>query len=157
MHNLLSRRLRSLQELWPLVVIILAWVLYVTVEGGDNMVGGRVLIPILPLAYVGLVKLAVNGTGPRRRVLITSTTLMCFALVFGYVFDPHVAEHADEWRRSFVIRRDAGIYLRQNCPPSTLVALNPAGIIPYHSQLPTIDMLGLNDVYIAHYGNRDHS
>jgi hypothetical protein len=37
------------------------------------------------------------------------------------------------------------------------VALNPAGIIPYYSQLPTIDMLGLNNVYIAHAGKRDYS
>jgi hypothetical protein len=36
-----------------------------------------------------------------------------------------------------------------------VVALNPAGIIPFHSELPTIDVLGLNDVHIAHEGKRD--
>ena len=28
-------------------------------------------------------------------------------------------------------------------------------MIPYYSGLPTIDMLGLNDVHIAHHGKRD--
>jgi hypothetical protein len=49
------------------------------------------------------------------------------------------------------------LYLRDNYPSDTLVALNQAGIIPYYSQLPTIDMLGLNDVHIAHSGKRDYT
>ena len=155
-HSLRKRKLQFLQELWPLGLILIAWVLYVTSQGGDNMVGGRVLLPILPLAYVGLVRLAVSGT-TEGRILVAGTALLCLSLVLGYLFDPYVARHADSWRKSFVIRRDAGIYLQQTFPPSTLVALNPAGIIPYYSQLPTIDMLGLNDVYIAHYGKRDRS
>ena len=65
--------------------------------------------------------------------------------------------HANAWRSSFTQRQAAGIYLQENYPPDTLVALNPAGIIPYYSQLPTIDMLGLNDTYIAHHGKRDRS
>jgi arabinofuranosyltransferase len=32
------------------------------------------------------------------------------------------------------------------------IALNPAGFIPYYSQLRTIDMLGLNDAWIARNG-----
>ena len=32
-----------------------------------------------------------------------------------------------------------------------------AGAIPYFSRLPTIDMLGLNDIHIAHEGERASS
>ena len=54
-----------------------------------------------------------------------------------------------------IVRRKTGIYLRDHFSSDTVVALNPAGIIPYYSGLPTIDMLGLNDRHIAHYGRRD--
>jgi hypothetical protein len=32
----------------------------------------------------------------------------------------------------------------------SLVALNAAGVVPYLSELPSLDMLGLTDVHIAH-------
>ena len=32
-----------------------------------------------------------------------------------------------------------------------LIAVNPAGCLPYNSRLPALDMLGLNDSYIAHH------
>jgi len=43
-----------------------------------------------------------------------------------------------------------GMWLGQTFPKETVVALNAAGIVPYESGLPTIDMLGLNDSHIAH-------
>jgi hypothetical protein len=44
----------------------------------------------------------------------------------------------------------AGRLLKELFPPETWIAVNAAGIVPYVSGLPTIDMLGLNDVHIAH-------
>ena len=44
----------------------------------------------------------------------------------------------------------AGLWLRDNTPPQTLVAAQGAGAIAYYSQRPVIDLLGLNDVHIAH-------
>ena len=35
------------------------------------------------------------------------------------------------------------------------MALNAAGVIPFYSGQTTIDMLGLNNVYIARHGKRD--
>ena len=43
-----------------------------------------------------------------------------------------------------------GVWLAETFPPQTIVALNAAGIVPYESRLPTVDMLGLNDTHIAH-------
>lgn len=43
-----------------------------------------------------------------------------------------------------------GRWLRASFPPDTTIATNAAGIVPYESGLPTIDMLGLNDAHIAH-------
>jgi len=35
-------------------------------------------------------------------------------------------------------------------PAGTLIAVDAAGQIPYFSQLPAIDMFGINDWYISH-------
>lgn len=43
-----------------------------------------------------------------------------------------------------------GLHLGNNYPPGTEVAVFPAGAIPYYSGFKAIDMLGLNDLHIAH-------
>jgi hypothetical protein len=44
----------------------------------------------------------------------------------------------------------AGLWLRDNTAPQTLVAAQGVGAIAFYSQRPIIDMLGLNDEHIAH-------
>jgi hypothetical protein len=44
----------------------------------------------------------------------------------------------------------AGLWLREHVAPGTWMATNAAGAVAYHSGLPVIDMLGLNDAHIAH-------
>jgi hypothetical protein len=100
------------------------------------------------------VKLAL-AANLRPKPLAIIAIFASVSLIFGYIFDPLVKKHSNDWQTSFVKRQRAGFYLRENFPPSTLVALNAAGIIPYYSQLATIDMLGLNDIHIAHQGKRD--
>jgi hypothetical protein len=43
-----------------------------------------------------------------------------------------------------------GRWLRDELPADTMIAVIPAGAIPYESRLETIDMLGINDEHIAH-------
>ncbi|MFQ5600634.1 MAG: hypothetical protein ACE5G2_08770, partial [Candidatus Krumholzibacteriia bacterium] len=45
--------------------------------------------------------------------------------------------------------RQVGEWLRAHAAESTLVATNGAGSLPYFSELPVIDMLGLTDAHIA--------
>lgn len=42
-----------------------------------------------------------------------------------------------------------GNWLKNNVPPDTLVAMPRVGGIPYYSNLPTVDMLGITDPHIA--------
>jgi hypothetical protein len=42
-----------------------------------------------------------------------------------------------------------GKWLKMNADPKTVIAVGPAGKIPYYSELYTIDMWGLNNDYIA--------
>jgi hypothetical protein len=42
-----------------------------------------------------------------------------------------------------------GKWLKINVPSSTVIAVGPAGKIPYYSELYTVDMWGLNNDYIG--------
>lgn len=148
----LERGLAPASEAFILLGISAIWVAYVVIQGGDNMVGGRQLIPILPLCYAGFARFCA-ATSVRR--LAPGIVAVAVALVLSYSVDPRVARQTEGWRSSFKVRRNAGLYLRDNFSPATTVALNPAGIIPYFSELPTIDMLGLNNHVIARGGKRD--
>lgn len=44
----------------------------------------------------------------------------------------------------------AGKWFHAQMQPGTLLATAPAGAVAYHSELPVVDMLGVNDVHIAH-------
>ena len=43
-----------------------------------------------------------------------------------------------------------GQWLRQNVPASYVTGVYAAGVVPYFSQRPSLDVLGLNDEVIAH-------
>jgi hypothetical protein len=46
-------------------------------------------------------------------------------------------------------RETMGKWLRANVPPGTLIAVDAAGQVPYFSELPAIDMFGINDLHIG--------
>lgn len=150
--SIIKRKHTSQSAAWSMLAISTLWLIYVTLQGGDNMVGGRVLIPILPLIYVAVISLAPK---PSPHLLVAGAILLSIAFFYLYLNDKNVTAQATAWRRSYKIRHSAALYLRDNFPPTTVVALNPAGIIPYYSELPTIDMLGLNNWEIAHHGKRN--
>ena len=54
-------------------------------------------------------------------------------------------------------RSEVALWLSEHSTSDTLVALNTAGLIPYRTNLPIVDMLGLNDRYIARHGQRDET
>jgi hypothetical protein len=139
-----------------MVAFSLLWGVYIYLNGGDNLVGGRMLVPVLPLVYTCLVLLVQKN---RVSIGIAGAAMLILSVIFiyGYAQDNYVQSHITRWQNNYKTRFAAGIYLKENFPPDTLIALNPAGIIPYYAELPTIDMLGLNNVYIAHSGKRDTS
>jgi hypothetical protein len=150
------KNFRELAVVSPLFLMSAAWGGYVWVVGGDNLVGGRMLVPVLPLIFIATIMMMKNvipKPGWAAAIVLLSATLT----FIGYTQNEFVQVHAQRWRRNFPVRQAAGLHLRENFPQDTLVALNPAGIIPYYSELPTIDMLGLNDEYIGHFGKRDYT
>lgn len=147
---------------FPLASIFLLWLSQVTMQGGDNMVGFRAFLAILPLAYL-TITYAFRHT--QEKYFFTIATAIILYLFYSYNYGTVVAsawnipvkDHASGWRSSFIERKDTGIWLKENFPQNTTTALSAAGITPYFSGQPTIDMLGLNNTYIALHGKRDRS
>ena len=150
-----NRQLGLKEMIYPTIIVV-AWLTYITIQGGDNMVGGRFLLPVLPIAYCMVAKVASN-VQMKPTWAMAGMVVLGISLLYGYLGNSGLYAQAQSWRDAYPVRIKAGNYLHDHFPKDTVVALNPAGIIPFYSQLPTIDMLGLNNVYIAHEGKRDYS
>jgi hypothetical protein len=97
----------------------------------------------------------VVGERPNRRWLVALPVGLVL-LVMGMAHLNGVHQTADydskvwEWKAT-------GEFLRRvyaDTQPQPLVAVIAGGAIPYWSQLPTLDMFGLNDAHIARHGKR---
>jgi hypothetical protein len=56
------------------------------------------------------------------------------------------------WTENTVVEknREIGLWLRDNTTPGTLIGTGIAGALPFYAERPVLDMLGLNDLHIAH-------
>jgi hypothetical protein len=86
--------------------------------------------------------------GGRRAVLPAAVAVLVACLVAPAALDPRVraARGPDAAAR---YGRPVGEWLGEHLPPGSSVATNAAGSLPYFSELPVIDMLGLTDRAIA--------
>jgi hypothetical protein len=68
---------------------------------------------------------------------------------------PGEASHPYVWFDNYFVDRlaVAAKWLEANAPEGAVVASTPAGSIAYHMNHRVIDMLGLNDIHIAHTVN----
>jgi hypothetical protein len=138
------------------LALVLAWFAYVVYVGGDSLVRFRFFAPMLPLMYA---LIAASGAAILRAVrferapprfaregvlALAGGALLLFTL-HASATDVSVRPE----RQAVFDRAEIGRWLRYNAPSATLIAVIPAGAIPYESDLPTIDMLGINDEHIA--------
>jgi arabinofuranosyltransferase len=140
-----------------------AEVIYV---GGDGFGAHRFLVPLLPILCLLTVKgmsrvvsLAVArgdpvdpsmgepGFRPRRIAQFAPIVLAILAFATGL----RASEAEEREVKSFTsLMIEAARVLKARTPEGITIALNPSGAIPYYCGRRTIDMLGLNDVHIAH-------
>jgi arabinofuranosyltransferase len=151
---------------WPSVAagLAIASAVFALLAGGDHMNHFRFLLPMIPLimllgawAIGRLVEMV-----PHRQLRIALAAVL--ALVF--LSQPiRIASH--DLRHPYLpldrpiglvepfddrnIPRffNLGIEMKKILPTDAVIAVIPAGAIPYASELTTIDMLGLNDRLIA--------
>lgn len=151
----LAGRLRAPMA-WHALSLMVAYGAYLVYAGGDSLVRFRLLAPLLPLFYGTVVASIVS--------LVTAQTLEARAPRAGWaaggvafagflLFTLHASStdyYVPPEREAVEHRAAIGRWLRGNVPADTLIAVIPAGAIPYESRLDTIDMLGINDEHIAH-------
>ncbi|NOZ01153.1 MAG: hypothetical protein GXP54_04610 [Deltaproteobacteria bacterium] len=144
-----------------LVALVGVWLAYVVMVGGDFM-EFRFLVPILPpMAILGTWLIFVPIQQREVRIALVAIILLGslhHALTFGKstnlngieTFEQlsgHVENPQANWRD---VGRVLGESFRHD--PGVLIATTAAGAIPYESGLTTVDMLGLNDKWVARHG-----
>lgn len=144
-----------------LVLTLGAWCMYVAKVGGDFM-EFRFMVaatPIIAVLSAWAIERLLPGTrAPNGAVAI----LVAASAVHGFMFDKmpwkRGLESISDLRRNLdnpeYDWRGIGSFLASEFKgdPSVSIAVTPAGAIPYYSGLPSVDMLGLNDRWIARNG-----
>lgn len=135
-------------------IIAVAWTLYIISVGGDIFPGFRhleILVLIISLILIkglddGIIKF--NFIKSRISKWIFINLLLISYIVFQSFLGYNHAAKKERWEFTGM---EAGTILKNSFPEKTLVGVTEAGSIPYTSQLPTIDMLGLNDHYLPRH------
>lgn len=150
--------------------MILGAVVNVVLVGGDGFAFYRFLLPAVPAGAVAIVGsgrvLGSHGLLDRIRRSVSPQVIglglfvLLAALTFHAQHRPRTSLTGErpqsQHERVMGVREInqeyfvVGEWLRTTFEPGTVIATNAAGIVPYVSRLPTIDMLGLNDEHIAH-------
>ncbi len=155
-------RLRSLfrREMSLIGVSLLVWFLYVVRVGGDFM-EFRFFVPALPVLFILLTWLIFQVV-PVPAFSYTAAGLVLVGSIlhsqqFSYNrvdgvegiadLEAHIESPIQDWDE---IGRTLHSYFGSES--GVVLATTAAGAIPYFSKLETVDMLGLNDAWIARHG-----
>ena len=174
--------LREDHRTWPKIMLatIPAWFLYVLKVGGDDGSAfpyARLFLPMIPsifLASVLAIRKLTAGTLARTATL-TSLILLFGSSQFGTFVNSvrhafgftnmsshharTVASRVTEFYHRFsegkIDPSGLSSFLKSHTPESEFIAIPWVGRIAYETDLPVIDLLGLNDQHIAHTRKRE--
>lgn len=137
-----------------LVALTSAWAAYLVAIGGDIFPAWRHFVPLVVL----LVLLAMTGaewvTRHAGRALYAATTMSCALLLVLFFWlqlrdEENFRAISERWEWD---GEAVGLMLKRAFGDAQpLMAVDPAGALPYWSELPTLDMLGLNDHYLPRH------
>lgn len=145
-----------------LLMFSFVYVFYLLVVGGDWMIANRFFVPVIPVLYllsaIGMVN-AINKItavysskqGLTEKLSMYSTiglSVLLFATTLSLLEYKQLIIKDENYKYELQWSK-FGKWLKMNTPPQTIIAVGPAGKIPYYSELYTIDMWGLNNDYIA--------
>lgn len=124
------------------------WLVATVLVGGDHFPLARLLVPVLPVAALVFAHHGVHSPKTPGEHSIGALLLASSVLV---IFAPEGRAAASEvaLARHWSV---AGQWLRDGVRQDCLLATPVAGAIPFHSGLPTVDMLGLTDRTVAREG-----
>ncbi len=138
-----------------LAIALLLWNSYLVVIGGDIFLGHRhFVVNVVLLAFAlkhGLQGLDLNGWRPFVRRALACALLFLF-IPFGWTqFDTDSNKETIEERWEWG-GREVGLWLKRAFQEEQpLMAVTAAGCLPFWSEFPCLDMLGLNDHYLPRH------
>ena len=133
------------------------WLFDVVLEGGDVFGFARFVVPVFAPLYIAL--FFTLGIAVSRATLPVPSRAMLRSAAFGALtlaaaitvaWSAQTTNFMTANRTVMAQWKVEGIWIRDNAPPDYLTAVLAAGIAPYYSGRPTLDMLGLTDTTIAH-------
>ena len=145
----------------PVFCSVLLWHIYIISVGGDFM-EFRMMMPTLPLVMLivaGLVTFAKTDANTFRQKIAFSTvsvlagiSLFLGLMKFNYPGIENFSRlgFCTEWE---VIAKEINEILGEQ-RKSVTIGITAAGAIPFHTQMPTLDLLGLNSREVALTGRR---
>lgn len=145
-----------------IILFCAIYICYLIGVGGDWMIANRFFVPILPLLYIlsaiGFVctfnkiiefkKIPEAKVNHISAVTVIVLSVLLFSITLSFleyrqlIIKDENAHYEMQWSMF-------GKWLYMNTDPNTIIAVGPAGKIPYYSERYTIDMWGLNNEYIA--------
>lgn len=130
---------------------LLAWSTYLSVIGGEIFPGRRHIVPIaVLLAFLAAEGLAWAAARSRRWAIAGATTgVLCLGLLLASQLRDPENDRARKERWNWAGQPVGRMLHTAFGDAQPLVAVNAAGCLPYWSRLPSLDMLGLNDHWLA--------
>ncbi len=155
------------RRLIPLLVVVAVWCLYIIIIGGDFM-EFRFMVPITPFLFILLAyiiyyligKLLIKSwlAASLIAIAILSAASIYHSLNFKYITKdksldsiPALSSFYGKYG-PFGWGRIGNRLKEDLAGTDAILAMDAVGAIPFYSGLKTIDMWGLNDPYIARYG-----
>jgi len=148
-------------------LLLPAWAAMVVAVGGDFLDLHRFFVPVWPLAVAADVLGVCAWLAPMRTPRLAAIAAAAIAVHAGLqarvgaealaTTDAARARAGIEplgWTRRQATRwAETGRWLRGVARPGDTLATGAAGALPYHAELPTVDLLGLCDAYVAREGS----
>lgn len=133
------------------ILIILPWLALVTLAGGDMEPGYRHILPVVPLFVLMVRECCVifYDSGPAYKTHIFFSCMLAGFLYLQSGFTENARALEEDWEWEV---RELALWMRGHYDgKQPLVAVNNAGVIPYYTGFPSIDMFGINDGYLTRH------
>lgn len=154
---LMKKKLLSV-EIIALLIIVMVNVLYIVFVGGDFM-EFRFFVPVIPAFFI-LTVLTLKAMKQKLLILILSLIIMAGTISHAFAFKSEPGHqlfsikelNGQIYDPNFSWMKIGKCFNKYFNNSNITIATTAAGVIPYFSNLRTVDMHGLNDRQIARTG-----